>query len=69
GFPDDLADEGPSAGPASLLGLGIARERGWRAPAATASGATGESASGKVEAAEQADTSRAESETKAEEGR
>lgn len=32
GFPDDLADEGPSAGPASLLGLGIARERGWRAP-------------------------------------
>ncbi len=32
GFPDDLADEGPSAGPASLLGLGIAREQGWRAP-------------------------------------
>lgn len=32
GFPDDLADEGPSAGPASLLGLGIARDRGWRAP-------------------------------------
>ena len=33
GFPDDLADEGPSAGPASLLGLGIARENGWSAPA------------------------------------
>jgi NADH-quinone oxidoreductase subunit E len=32
GFPDDLADEGPSAGPASLVGLGIARERGWTAP-------------------------------------
>ncbi len=32
GFPDDLADEGPSAGPASLVGLDIARERGWRAP-------------------------------------
>ncbi|GAB3989595.1 NADH-quinone oxidoreductase subunit NuoE [Nocardioides marmoraquaticus] len=32
GFPDDLADEGPAAGPASLLGLGIAREQGWRAP-------------------------------------
>jgi NADH-quinone oxidoreductase subunit E len=35
GFPDDLADEGPAAGPASLVGLGIARERGWKAPAAT----------------------------------
>jgi NADH-quinone oxidoreductase subunit E len=32
GFPDDLADEGPSAGPASLVGLAIARERGWTAP-------------------------------------
>ncbi len=29
GFPDDRADEGPAAGPASLVGLGIARsERG-----------------------------------------
>lgn len=34
GFNDGLADEGPSAGPASLVGLGIARERGWRAPQA-----------------------------------
>ncbi len=33
GFPDDRADEGPSAGHASLVGLGIARERGWTAPA------------------------------------
>ena len=32
GFPDDLADEGPSAGPASLVGLKIAREQGWTAP-------------------------------------
>ncbi len=32
GFPDDLADEGPAAGPESLVGLQIARERGWRAP-------------------------------------
>jgi NADH-quinone oxidoreductase subunit E len=32
GFPDDLADEGPSAGPASLVGLKIARERSWTAP-------------------------------------
>lgn len=32
GFSDDLADEGPSAGHASLVGLGIARENGWTAP-------------------------------------
>ena len=32
GFPDGRADEGPAAGEASLLGLSIARERGWRAP-------------------------------------
>ena len=32
GFPDDLADEGPSAGPASLVGLNIARQQGWTAP-------------------------------------
>ena len=29
GFPDDRADEGPAAGPASLAGLQVARERGW----------------------------------------
>ena len=34
GFPDDRADEGPAAGPATLAGLQIARERGWRAPSA-----------------------------------
>ncbi|MCW2737053.1 NADH-quinone oxidoreductase subunit NuoE [Nocardioides sp.] len=32
GFPDDRADEGPTAGPASLAGLKIARENGWTAP-------------------------------------
>ena len=32
GFPDDRADEGPAAGPASLVGLKIARENGWTAP-------------------------------------
>ena len=32
GFPDDLADEGVSAGPASLIGLNIARDQGWTAP-------------------------------------
>ena len=34
GFPDDRVDEGPAAGPASLVGLGIAKERGWAAPGA-----------------------------------
>ncbi len=33
GFPDGRADEGPTAGEASLLGLRVARERGWQAPA------------------------------------
>ncbi|GAA0630866.1 hypothetical protein GCM10009547_38420 [Sporichthya brevicatena] len=33
GFPDGRADEGVSAGPASLLGLKYAKERGDRAPA------------------------------------
>jgi NADH-quinone oxidoreductase subunit E len=31
GFPDDRADEGPAAGPASLVGLKIARDNGWTA--------------------------------------
>ncbi|HET6563506.1 MAG TPA: NADH-quinone oxidoreductase subunit NuoE [Marmoricola sp.] len=34
GFNDGLTDEGPAAGPASLVGLEIARERNWRAPSA-----------------------------------
>ena len=32
GFDDGRADEGPAAGGASLLGLRIAREKGWTAP-------------------------------------
>ncbi len=40
GFPDDLADEGPSAGPSSLVGLGIARANGWTAPGGDAPGRT-----------------------------
>ena len=52
GFPDGLVDEGPAAGPASLVGLEIARENGWTAP----------------RGAEQADTGRPETETKQEEG-
>ena len=34
GFPDDRVDEGPSAGPASLVGLQLAHEKNWTAPAA-----------------------------------
>jgi NADH-quinone oxidoreductase subunit E len=68
GFPDNLADEGPTAGPASLAGLEIARERGWTAPAGeSAHDVPGHQPSGSgasAQAAEGADTSRAESETK-----
>ena len=32
GFPDDRADEGVGAGEPTLLGLRIARDRGWTAP-------------------------------------
>ncbi len=32
GFPDGLADDGPSAGPASLVGLDIAKANDWKAP-------------------------------------
>lgn len=32
GFPDGRADEGPTAGHASLLGLDVAKEYGWTAP-------------------------------------
>ena len=74
GFPDGLADEGPTAGPASLVGLEIARERGWTAPGDRAgdgaSGGTGTpGGESKTAAAETADTHRAESETKVEEGK
>ena len=79
GFPDDLADEGPAAGPPSLVGLQIARENGWKAPdtqrkavgssAKRADGQTGQGtpSESKELAADQADTGRAESETKVEE--
>jgi NADH-quinone oxidoreductase subunit E len=35
GFGDGQAAEGPSAGHASLVGLELAKERGWKAPEAT----------------------------------
>ena len=69
GFSDDLADEGPSAGPASLAGLRIARREGWTAPSAEESGGEPRLASSKEGAVEQADTARAETETKQEEGK
>jgi NADH-quinone oxidoreductase subunit E len=40
GFDDGRADEGPSAGPASLIGLQMARERGEKAPAMRAAADT-----------------------------
>jgi NADH-quinone oxidoreductase subunit E len=61
GFEDGRVDEGPGAGPASLVGLGIARENGWTAPEAP--GGTSDVPEGKMQAAEEADTARAESET------
>jgi NADH-quinone oxidoreductase subunit E len=39
GFPDGRADEGPTAGPKSLVGLQIAHERGWNANVETGPGA------------------------------
>jgi NADH-quinone oxidoreductase subunit E len=66
GFGDGLADEGPSAGPASLVGLSIAHENGWSAPSSS-SGGTNELPETKEAAVGVADTQRAESETVAEE--
>lgn len=39
GFPDGRADEGVGAGPATLAGVRLARQKGWTAPEATASDA------------------------------
>lgn len=63
GFPDGRVDEGPSSGPASQVGLGIARQRGWTAPAGAAPAAVDAGPDTKQEAVDEADTSRAESET------
>ncbi|MET0951804.1 MAG: NADH-quinone oxidoreductase subunit NuoE, partial [Aeromicrobium sp.] len=70
GFEDGLVDEGPTAAGASLVGLEIAAERGWSAPsideAKQASTGPDGVAKTKEGAAEQADTSRAETETQIE---
>jgi NADH-quinone oxidoreductase subunit E len=67
GFPDDRADEGPAAGPATLVGLRLARERSWSAPSTDSDGSDRSSAAAAdahpVSAAQQADTSRAQSES------
>jgi NADH-quinone oxidoreductase subunit E len=57
GFPDDRADEGPAAGPATLLGLRIAKEQGWSAPDTGRAGTAGSPADTMVGAAEQSDAS------------
>jgi NADH-quinone oxidoreductase subunit E len=70
GFPDDLADEGPSAGPASLVGLNIARERGWTAPSVKqaksssreADAAEGDTTADKAEGSHEAEHQEAEAE-------
>jgi len=46
GFPDGLANEGGSGGPATFVGLEIARERGDEAPAPTTAPASDPSAGG-----------------------
>jgi NADH-quinone oxidoreductase subunit E len=62
GFTDDRADEGPVGGPATLVGLQLARRNDWTAPASQASGSapTHESA---LHAAQDSDTQRAETES------
>jgi NADH-quinone oxidoreductase subunit E len=40
GFGDGQAADGPSAGPASLVGLELAKEHGWTAPEPTGNGGT-----------------------------
>jgi NADH-quinone oxidoreductase subunit E len=67
GFPDDRADEGPAAGPATLLGLRIAQERGWTAPGGEESGGTGSPADTKQQAQDTSYSDRARSETHIEE--
>jgi NADH-quinone oxidoreductase subunit E len=64
GFPDDRADEGPAAGPASLVGLQVARENGWTAPESGRRSVSGRARGTAEAAAEAADTRRAEAETK-----
>jgi NADH-quinone oxidoreductase subunit E len=55
GFPDDRADEGPAGGAPSLLGLRIAQQNGWTAPASDRQGDTGSPADSRLGAAQKSD--------------
>ncbi|MBD3778376.1 MAG: NADH-quinone oxidoreductase subunit NuoE [Micrococcales bacterium] len=54
GFSDGLADEGVAAGPATLRGLELAREKGWSAPALDGSDAPAAGTAGPAAPATQA---------------
>lgn len=62
GFEDDHVDDGPTGGPASLAGLELANEHGWKAPAGRAAGDPGSPADTSLASAELSDTRRAEAE-------
>jgi NADH-quinone oxidoreductase subunit E len=66
GFPDDRADEGPAAGPATLVGLQLARSSSWTAPSAASSSGDEGATAGRTStmgAVSQSQTQRAETET------
>ena len=63
GFPDDLADEGPGAGTASLVGLRMAREHGWTAPEQPAPGTADHLAGAKYDGTSQSGETRLDSRT------
>ncbi|HEY8456435.1 MAG TPA: NADH-quinone oxidoreductase subunit NuoE [Actinopolymorphaceae bacterium] len=70
GFLDDRADEGPSAGEASLAGLKLAHDRDWKAPTGGDGGAPEMTTrpatpTEATKTAAEADTKRAESESRA----
>lgn len=72
GFNDGLADEGPSAGEPSLVGLNLARAEGWTAPGfeprALDQGSSHGSGSGTTDSGDpHSNTTRAESETQLDE--
>jgi NADH-quinone oxidoreductase subunit E len=55
GFPDGKALEGPQAGPRSLVGLELAKKRGWQAPPAEGHPERGEPGTGRTAAGNQKD--------------
>jgi NADH-quinone oxidoreductase subunit E len=71
GFPDDRADEGPVGGPATLVGLELARSKRWTAPESSQQASSdGGDTAGRMttmQAARESETQRAETETVADE--